>query len=165
MLAFIELDYTSRQKVTEFTRDRYLEFREHFPQWHLPEWPEDGDRPKYIYPSEEILIELETDGPYLSSFELTFTVKRFKGAYFSERNLGRQVSSIPSSFGEREPATFIQISIPDLALLSINEVQVLEDACTEELQAMLDNGFRIIAVCPPNSQRRPDYILGRTKGR
>lgn len=163
MLAFIELDYTSRQKVAEFTRDRYLEFREHFPQWHLPEWPEGEDRPKYIYPSEEILIELETDGPYLSSLELTFTVKRFKGAYFSDASRPRYRSSIDP--GDQPGATFIQISIPDLALLSINEVQVLEDACTEELQVMLDKGFRIIAVCPPNSQRRPDYILGRSKSR
>lgn len=27
----------------------------------------------------------------------------------------------------------------------------------------LDAGWRILAVCPQPDQRRPDYILGRTK--
>lgn len=59
----------------------------------------------------------------------------------------------------------VQIVIPDMALLLINEVEVCEDFCTHELQSMLDEGWRILAVCPPNAQRRPDYILGRVKPR
>lgn len=55
----------------------------------------------------------------------------------------------------------VQITIPDMALLFFNKVTWMEDACTEELQAKLDEGWRILAVCPPNAQRRPDYILGR----
>ena len=57
----------------------------------------------------------------------------------------------------------VQISIPDFALLTINEVKVVEDYCTEELQSELDEGWRILAVCPPNAARRPDYVLGRRK--
>lgn len=56
----------------------------------------------------------------------------------------------------------VQIAIPDLGLLQIREVEVMEDACTHALQGMLDEGWRILAVCPPNAARRPDYILGRT---
>jgi hypothetical protein len=37
----------------------------------------------------------------------------------------------------------------------------LDDACTDDVQRHLDEGWKILAVCPPNSQRRPDYILGR----
>jgi hypothetical protein len=55
----------------------------------------------------------------------------------------------------------VQFSIPDIGLLMIDHVTWLEDACTEELQTCLDAGWRILAVCPPNAQRRPDYILGR----
>jgi hypothetical protein len=40
---------------------------------------------------------------------------------------------------------------------------LLDDACTDNLQAHLNEGWRIIAVCPPDAKRRPDYILGRTK--
>lgn len=57
----------------------------------------------------------------------------------------------------------VQIAVPDLGLLQIGEVDWMEDACTEELQEKLDAGWRILAVCPPNAQRRPDYILGRAK--
>lgn len=57
----------------------------------------------------------------------------------------------------------IQITIPDLALLLIDEVTYRDDCCTDELQNLLDDGWRLLAVCPPNAQRRPDYILGRRK--
>lgn len=57
----------------------------------------------------------------------------------------------------------VQITVPDLGLLQIDEVDWLDDACTQELQTRLDEGWRILAVCPPNAQRRPDYILGRRK--
>lgn len=59
----------------------------------------------------------------------------------------------------------VQITLPDMGLLLVNEVDWMEDACTEELQRKLDEGWRILAVCPPNAQRRPDYILGRTKAK
>lgn len=55
------------------------------------------------------------------------------------------------------------IHVPDQSLMRIDEVQHLDDCCTDELQRELDDGWRILAVCPPCSQRRPDYILGRRK--
>lgn len=57
----------------------------------------------------------------------------------------------------------VQITLPDVGLLLIDEVTWREDECTEQIQSMLDDGWRIIAVCPPNAQRRPDYILGRRR--
>ena len=57
----------------------------------------------------------------------------------------------------------VSITLPDIGLLLIDEVTWLDDACTEVLQDHLNNGWRILAVCPPNAQRRPDYILGRRK--
>lgn len=70
--------------------------------------------------------------------------------------------------GEKTPldlleAKVVQIAVPDIGLLLIDDVTWLDDACTEELQAHLNDGWRILAVCPPNAQRRPDYILGRRK--
>lgn len=59
----------------------------------------------------------------------------------------------------------VQITLPDIGLLLIDEVDWMEDACTQQLQRRLDEGWRILAVCPPNAQRRPDYILGRRKVR
>jgi len=62
-------------------------------------------------------------------------------------------------------AQVVQVTIPDLALLSITEVINVDDCCTVALQQYLEEGWRILAVCPPNAQRRPDYILGRSKGK
>jgi hypothetical protein len=56
----------------------------------------------------------------------------------------------------------VQIHVPNIGLIAMNEVKVLEDACTDWLQEELDKGWSILAVCPPNAQRRPDYILGRS---
>jgi hypothetical protein len=53
------------------------------------------------------------------------------------------------------------IHVPNMALLTYNEITNLDDSCTDEIQRMLNDRWRIIAVCPPNAQRRPDYILGR----
>lgn len=52
---------------------------------------------------------------------------------------------------------------PGPNLLNVNETLLMEDACTNALQENLENGWRIIAVCP-QPQRRPDYVLGRKKG-
>lgn len=57
----------------------------------------------------------------------------------------------------------VQIAIPDLGLLQIDEVDYMEDACTDEVGRHLADGWRILAICPPNAQRRPDYIFGRRK--
>lgn len=45
-------------------------------------------------------------------------------------------------------------------LLHINELMLCQDCCTDRLQDVLSDGWRLIAVCPQES-RRPDYVLGR----
>lgn len=45
-------------------------------------------------------------------------------------------------------------------LHSFNDLMLCEDCCTDHLQEKLDEGWRVIAVCPMES-RRPDYVLGR----
>lgn len=45
-------------------------------------------------------------------------------------------------------------------LHQMNRLMLLEDCCTDRLQEQLDDGWRLIAVCP-QEQRRPDYILGK----
>jgi hypothetical protein len=56
----------------------------------------------------------------------------------------------------------LQVVIPSLGMLLIDEVTVVTDYCTDSLQRDLDDGWRILAVCPQEA-RRPDYVLGRTK--
>ena len=53
------------------------------------------------------------------------------------------------------------VHISNLGLLHINQTGYAVDCCTENLQLLLNDGWRIIASCVQPDQRRPDYILGR----
>lgn len=57
--------------------------------------------------------------------------------------------------------TKCEVHMPGQALSMYNDVLLQEDCCTDQLKAILAQGFRIIAACPQPDQRRPDYILGR----
>lgn len=57
-------------------------------------------------------------------------------------------------------STIFQVSVANVGLMQVQCVEVIEDACTDEIQRWLDKGWRIIAVCPPNDSRRPSYIMG-----
>lgn len=56
-----------------------------------------------------------------------------------------------------------QVHLPGSDLLAVREVTWLEDACTNDLQSHLGDGWRILAVCPQPGSRRPDYVLGKLK--
>lgn len=55
----------------------------------------------------------------------------------------------------------VGVHISDLGLLNVRYVTYIVDSCTDDLQGYLDEGWRILAVCPQPDSRRPDYILGR----
>jgi hypothetical protein len=57
--------------------------------------------------------------------------------------------------------TRVQVITPGHALQDYDEVCVESDCCTDHLQTMLNNDWRILAVCVQPDQRRPDYVLGR----
>lgn len=59
--------------------------------------------------------------------------------------------------------TKVGVHISDLGLLNVRKVTWAENCCTEVLQNYLDDGWRILAVCPQPDSRRPDYILGRNE--
>lgn len=46
-------------------------------------------------------------------------------------------------------------------LNQVVRTMLLSDACTDQLQSKIAEGWRIVAVQPQPDQRRPDYILGR----
>jgi hypothetical protein len=53
------------------------------------------------------------------------------------------------------------VHVANLGLLHINQTGYAVDKCTEELQDILNKGWKIIACCVQPDQRRPDYILGK----
>ncbi|WP_293857289.1 hypothetical protein [uncultured Alsobacter sp.] len=148
MIASISFDWSSIDRVKSFTREQYAQLREVLPA--MDEWQEGKESAPPFYMHRDTLIDLATDGPTLAKLGLPFTVKRFKGAYFADKR------------PEAGSTVNIQIAIPAIGLLAMDEVMVLEDACTDILRGHLEDGWRIIAVCPPDAQRRPDYVLGRS---
>lgn len=158
MLARVEIGYDTRKVLMKLSRPDYLKLKEGVWGLELPNWPEDhpDDKPHpaenwYKYGSD-IIADDQSEVPFLREFGIAHTVKELKHTY-------KAVTPIPADGG---PTTHISVHIPNIGLLSINEVTWIENACTEELQRKLDAGYRILAVCPPNGVRRPDYILGRT---
>lgn len=104
----------------------------------------------YAWPRETIL-DIDTDGPRLTAIGVSFTVKSFKGTL-----------PLQSILPDGKNYT-VHVAIPNLGLLTVEEVMVEEDCCTDNLQRRLNEGWRILCVCPPKNARRPDYILGRQK--
>lgn len=49
---------------------------------------------------------------------------------------------------------------PSPSLMAVTTTMLEEDCCTDKLQERLDDGWRILAVCP-QPKRRPDYVLGK----
>lgn len=54
----------------------------------------------------------------------------------------------------------VNVHISDIGIMQMQSVTVIEDACTNDISTQLQDGWRILAVCPQPDQRRPDYILG-----
>ncbi len=90
------------------------------------------------------------DGALLNSLGIVYQVHKIKGL----RSVGEAIPSLGAP---------VHVHVPNVGLLFITEVDVLEDCCTDNLQSYLKEGWRILCVCPPNSQRRPDYVIGRAK--
>ena len=152
MIGLVELNYNTKHTVKNLPRERYMLLREKLFQLQLPDWPEDKNEPPAWYKyGDSIVIDITTDLLVLDDFGMKYEIKKIKNTYVTKHELPNG-STVNLNF-----------ALPNIGLLSINEVTWRDDACTEEIQRLLEEGWRIVAVCPPNGARRPDYILGRTK--
>lgn len=108
--------------------------------------------------------EFKDDEPDYYQYIVDLSVFVTLGIEFTvKRNLSpilEQIQNLetprPIQFNER-----CHVSVAGNGLLSINDVAVHLDLCTDRLQELLDNGWSILAVCVQPDQRRPDYVLGR----
>lgn len=114
--------------------------------------PDNREQLKYGVSTRD-LIYLEEDGPKFSHLGLGFTIKKFPG------QLKLVLPGVPDMPDSKQ---VVHVHVPNIGLLQVDEVTNLDDCCTDVLQAHLDKGWRILCVCPPNNQRRPDYIMGRS---
>lgn len=153
MIARIEFDYDSGQKMRAMIGkpDRADDLARLCAVLHVSP---PSERDAEWWHVGETLIDLDTDGPLLVAMGLQFIVKSFKGTM-------PLTMAFPDAAAGRDVTIYVQV--PNIGLLVIDEVKVCEDYCTYALQSELDNGWRILAICPPNAARRPDYIMGRPK--
>lgn len=94
----------------------------------------------------------------LTDMGLRVNVRRVKGMFSDVASL--QPSEILAI--AQKSRSEVHVHVPGgVALTSITQVEYMEDACTNALQDKLNEGWRIIAVCPANDTRRPTYILGK----
>lgn len=143
-------NYVSDEKVQSLTQEQWMQLRQMITQ----EQPE--QRPNKLgYISVRDLLTLD-EVEILTSMGIEITIQRFPGQISLLQHMAPDVQG---------PAQSVHVHVPNVGLLAVDDVQLLADACTDQLQRELNDGWRILCVCPPNNARRPDYILGRTRPR
>lgn len=149
MHARIALSYDFEHQVRRLDDESRGRLIETAPWVTIPAPPEPLEKWRLPYDQREAIIDLTTTGAALSELDITFEIKRFTGC--------RKVATPEVPRG----VVNLQVAIPNLLLFAVDEVMLCEDFCTDALQELLTEGWRILCVCPPANQRRPDYILGR----
>lgn len=127
MIARIKFGYPAQEALGKVggTPEGLAALREIFNASECPDNIERGVS-SWNWPSDP-LIELETDGPKLIALGIEFVVVNFKGAM-----------PLTALLPNGTPCT-VQISIPHIGLLVMDEVMVLENICTDELQRHLND--------------------------
>lgn len=145
----VTFNYSMKTAISDMSDETYQQLREEFPELELNE--DKAVEPRYW---QEIHVD-EQDFYKLVEYGLKPTAERIKGLIHD-----RLPSQIDQVFEPRVGPTYVNLSVPNASLFQVTSVDVIEDACTNDLQQHLNDGWRIIAVCPPNDCRRPTYILG-----
>ena len=136
----------------------------------------EGNKKQLIYESN--MVELDTSKEYFADLDLFITTHpsikiKMRGIVKTiETNFSSLMEEIQYIYDKFENSLKgfdkhiefnekVNVHIGNLGLLHINQVGYCEDKCTEDLQNLLNQGWRILSVCPQSDQRRPDYIVGR----
>ncbi len=154
-MIFASLRYTDSEVVRKFTPEQWTRFCELY-------YPARSQKQEGFYDhAGPHRIGIEEAAALQTELNILLEIEAFDGTMITK--MAQRKSWDRPSPGELMDGRVVQIAVPDLGLLVIDEVTHLDDACTDELQRHIDDGWRILAVCPPNAARRPDYILGRRK--
>lgn len=54
-----------------------------------------------------------------------------------------------------------QIMLPNNMMLEMKELRVETDSCTDAINELMQEEWKLIAILPQHNQARPDYILGK----
>lgn len=138
MTVLVEFNWCADGDFKALTSEQWLAAKSALPQLNLPEKQTD-----FIWLSGKVFLLEDEQFEFLKSLPVQHEIKNMR-----KLKLQKPVNSE------------YHIHVPSFGMMSIRRVQVMEDACTDQLQRELDEGWRILCICPPLDQRRPDYILG-----
>lgn len=155
MLMNASLEWACKDEIRALPAEVYRTIRERIPRLKLPE-----DQEKVDNYYQDVLMDA-AEAELLTDAGIELSIKRIKGLAYPDWFNAARRSGLSPPDGVHN-VTY-QVSVANVGLLAVDEVSVLEDCCTDTLQAELDSGWRILAVCPPNDARRPTYVIGRTR--
>ena len=137
-------------KWQSLTNEQYADLREHV---GLPETKPDFMH-EAVWLDHDALMACARHG-------VTITPAEDSNTNTMLVKLCHRMGGMEVSLAERvAEGSAVTIAIPDIGLLTMRAVTVLTNGCTDILQEYLNKGWRLLAVCPPNGARRPDYVLG-----
>jgi hypothetical protein len=144
-----KLGYGSAKKISELSDTNYARLRDGVKSRLRDLLPEDRstfDADKFPY-FNDYIIDAEEATAWTEIADVEVHMSRISGVATPTVNPAQSVYNI---------------SVANIGLMQVERVRVEEDCCTDKLQGFLDDGWRLIAVCPPNDARRPSYILGHS---
>lgn len=151
-------------KVLAISEEDYKKLRDLVPE--LPENP--LDKENFHFSWTTYTGHLESILEIVSKIEIESVVRVRKSgmenmeeALYRINNNLREMETRLDKYKDQLLNHRVNVHVPGNALLNITEVHYEVDCCTDNLRNLMEDGWRILAVCPQPDQRRPDYILGR----
>lgn len=128
----------------------------------LPELPEDP-LAEGVSPWSHHTADIDVILQYVNHIEIIRPIRQI-GTYDSMLAVAEKLLEKMRNIERTNDQLFnrkVEVHVPGSSLLKIDEICLVEDGCTDNIQNHLKDGWRILAVCPQPDQRRPDYILGK----
>lgn len=143
MLVVGEFEYTFDDRIKKLSSEQKEKLFK-----SIPELLNDDNKLKERWSMGSLIFD-EHQLRVCSDLGINVIIKRFKGT------IPYKIEGVEGDVKE------LHFHAPNTALIGITKVDVLEACCTDELQLKINEGWRIICVCPPLNKRRPDYIIGK----
>lgn len=139
MTALVEFRWSADDDFKKLTQEQWAAAKSVLPQLNLPDKQED-----FIWLAGKVFLLEDEQYEFLKELPVQYEVKNMR-----KLKLQKPVNSE------------YHIHVPSFGMMNIRHVQVMENACTDMVQELLNEGWRILCICPPLDQRRPDYIIGK----
>lgn len=142
--------YGNKECETAFTEAEYNKLRDVLGLPPIEQRNESASKNEFVGSIDDLAL--------LAEMGLEPKVSRVRGMFIDRTDMPAEgrIGAIPDFSSQ----TIINLTIPNAALFAVRSLMVVEDECTNRVQQYLDEGWRIVAVCPPNDTRRPTFILG-----